>query len=271
MKNKIITIVLILIFIGGLSLLLYPTISDYWNSFHQSKAISTYTEQIATMDEDKYKNIIEEAEKYNDRLRAKPNQFAFTEEEEKEYENILDVSGVGVMGYIEIAKINCSLPIYHGTSDAVLQIAIGHLPWTSLPIGGIGNHVVVSGHRGLPSAKLFTDLDKMEIGDTFIIRVLDDIMTYEVESIVIVEPYEIDSLVIDKERDLCTLVTCTPYGVNSHRMLVTGHRVENAPEARNIRVTSDAVQIDPMVVAPLVSIPLLLLLLIWVLIYYRKK
>ncbi len=271
MKGKIVNAILIIIFIGGLSLLLYPTVSDYWNSFHQTQAISEYSEKIAVMDKTEYKKILKKAEEYNKKLQEKPNQFFITDEEKIEYEEVLDVSGTGVMGYIEVPKIKCSLPIYHGTSDEVLQIAIGHLEWTSLPVGGEGSHSVISGHRGLPSAKLFTDLDKMEEGDTFIIRVLDEVYTYEVDKILIVEPHEIETLVIEKGKDLFTLVTCTPYGVNSHRLFVRGHRVENSLEAKNIRITADAVQIEPLFIAPIVADFILFLLLIWILLYYRKK
>ncbi len=271
MKSKITNGILLIMFIGGISLLLYPTLSDYWNSFHQSKAIAAYAEEIAVMDKTEYIKLLQNAMDYNNKLKEKTVKYAMSEEEKEEYNSLLNVSGTGVMGYIEISKIDCSLPIYHGTSEGVLQVAIGHLPWTSLPTGGVGNHIVVSGHRGLPSAKLFTDLDKMEVGDIFIIRVLNEVFTYEVDTIHIVEPHEVDSLVFEKEKDLCTLVTCTPYGVNSHRLLVTGHRVENTAEAKNIRVAADALQIEPIVVAPMVAIPILLLLLGALLIYTRKR
>ncbi len=271
MKSKITNTILILIFIGGISLLLYPTISDYWNSFHQSQAISEYSEKIAVMDKEEYERLLNEAKEYNKKLREGNSQYAISDEQEEEYNKLLNVSGIGVMAYIEIPKINCTLPIYHGVDESVLQVAIGHLPWTSLPTGELGNHTVVSGHRGLPSAKLLTDLDKVEENDIFIIRVLNEVLTYEVESILIVEPEEIDSLKLEKGRDLCTLVTCTPYGVNSHRLLVRGHRIENRPDARNIRVAADAMQIEPIVVAPLVAIPIILLLLGGLFIYNRKK
>ena len=175
------------------------------------------------------------------------------------------------MGYIEIPTIGVTLPIYHGTDETVLQVAIGHLEWTSLPVGGESSHCVVSGHRGLPSAKLFTDLDKLVVGDVFIFRVLDEILTYEVDQILIVEPHETEALRIEKGKDLCTLITCTPYGVNSHRLLVRGHRIENQEEAVIIRVTADATQIEPVIVAPIVAIPMLLVLLIGLLIPKPKR
>ncbi len=270
MRDKIIKTILALLFLSGLSLLLYPTVSDYWNSFHQSQAVVAYSEKVAVIDKEEYNRYWEEAIAYNEQLREAENAFAVTEERRAEYDSLLDVSGLGVMGYIEIPKIKCSLPIYHGTDESVLQVAIGHLEWTSLPTGGIGNHIVVSGHRGLPSAKLFTDLDQLMEGDTFVIRVLDEILTYEVDRILIVEPHQTEALELVEGKDLCTLVTCTPYGVNSHRLLVRGHRVENLPEARDIRVTSDAIQIDPIVVAPIVALPMIILLFIWLLVYYRR-
>jgi len=175
---------------------------------------------------------------------------------------LLNLSGSGVMGYVEIPTIQCTLPIYHGTDDSVLSIAIGHLEWTSLPVGGESTHAVLSGHRGLPSAKLFTDLDKLIEGDIFILRILDEILTYQVDKISIVEPKDTEGLMIEEGRDLCTLVTCTPYGINTHRLLVRGHRIENIEESKVIRVTADAVQIDPMVVAPIALIPILFVFMI---------
>ena len=175
------------------------------------------------------------------------------------------------MGYIEIPEISVSLPIYHGTSDSILQVAVGHLEWSSLPVGGEGSHCVLSGHRGLPSAKLFTDLDKIREGDIFLLRVLDEVLTYEVDKITIVEPSQVSDLQIVEGEDLCTLVTCTPYGVNTHRLLVRGHRIENIEEARTIRVTADALQIEPLLVAPFAALPLLLVLLIILLLPKRNR
>ena len=194
-----------------------------------------------------------------------------TDEELTKYESLLNVSGNGIIGYIEIPSINCSLPIYHGTDEAILQIAVGHIEGTSLPVGGSGTHCVLSGHRGLPSARLFTDLDKMVIGDTFLMRVLDETLTYEVDQIRIVLPYEMDDLEIEEGKDYCTLVTCTPYGINSHRLLVRGHRIENQEEAQAIRITADAMQIEPLLVAPIVAIPMLLILLVILLLPKKSK
>ena len=262
MKKNSSTIILLVVFLLGLSLLLYPSFSNYWNSFTSSKAIGSYAEQVAGMDEDRYQRIWESAYAYNQALTTRTNQYILTEEMNGEYQELLNVGGTGIMGYIEIASLGVSLPIYHGTSDAVLQIAVGHLDWTSLPVGGEGTHCVLSGHRGLPSAKLFTNLDKLVVGDTFILRVLDEILTYEVDQILIVEPHVTENLHIEEGKDLCTLVTCTPYGINSHRLLVRGHRVENAAEARIVRVTADAIQIEPVIVAPILAAPMLLVLLI---------
>ena len=270
-KSNFTTILLILIFLVGLSLLLYPSVSDYWNSFHQSQAIATYAEQVANLDEDKYTELWEAAKVYNESLLNRTNVYVLDEEQQEEYSELLDISGNGVMGYIEIPTIDCSLPIYHGTDEAVLQIAVGHLEWTSLPVGGESTHCVISGHRGLPSAKLFTNLDKLVVGDIFMIRVLDDVLTYEVDKILIVEPDEVEALHVVEGQDYCTLVTCTPYGVNSHRLLVRGHRIENIETAAVARVTADAVQIEPIIVAPLVAFPMLLLLLIYLLITTRKR
>ena len=271
MRKHLSTILLILIFLVGLSLLLYPTVSDYWNSLHQSRAIAQYAEQVANLDNEVYEQLWADADAYNRTLPGMAQRYVLTDEEREAYKQLLDPSGTGVMGYVEIPEISCSLPIYHGTDEAVLQIAIGHIEGSSLPVGGESTHCVLSGHRGLPSAKLFTDLDKLDTGDTFILRVLDETLTYEVDRILIVEPHELSALEIEEGRDYCTLVTCTPYGVNTHRLLVRGHRVENQEEAKAVRVTADAMQIDPVIVAPLVAVPLLLLLLVVLLARTGKK
>ena len=262
MKNKLTTILLILALFAGLSLLLYPTVSDYWNSLHASQAVADYAENVRNLEAEKYEQVLQDAKSYNQMLPYKQTTFALSEEEKEAYDALLDISGTGVMGYIEIPTINISLPVYHGTEDAVLQIAVGHLEWSSLPVGGESTHCVLSGHRGLPSAKLFTNLDKLVAGDKFIMRVLDEVLTYEVDQILIVEPTDVSTLIIEAGKDLCTLVTCTPYGINSHRLLVRGHRIENQDEAKAIRVTSDAIQIEPLIVAPAVALPMLLVLLV---------
>lgn len=259
MKNKLTTFLLFLVFLAGLSLLLYPTVSDYWNSFTQSRAIASYAEEVANMDEEKYTEIWDAAAKYNISLLDRHNAYLLSEEQKNEYEALLNLAGNGVMGYVEIPSIGCSLPIYHGTSESVLQIAVGHLEWTSLPVGGTSTHCVISGHRGLPSAKLFTDLDELAEGDIFMLRVLNEILTYEVDKISIVEPDDTVNLLIETDKDYCTMVTCTPYGINTHRLLVRGHRIENIEESKVIRVTADAIQIEPMIVAPIALIPILIL------------
>ena len=217
---------------------------------------------MATLDQARYDALWEEAKAYNASLLGRSNAYLLSEAQRAQYDELLDVSGLGVMGYIEIPSIGCSLPVYHGTEESVLQIAVGHLDWTSLPVGGASTHCVLSGHRGLPSAKLFTNLDKLVEGDVFMLRVLDEVLTYEVDQILIVEPQEVAALQIVEGKDYCTLVTCTPYGVNTHRLLVRGHRIENIEEAKAVRITADAIQIEPLLVAPIVAIPMLLLLLI---------
>ncbi len=271
MRKHLSTILLVFILLIGLSLLLYPTVSDYWNSFHQTRAIATYAENVAKLDNNQYDQLWEDARAYNEALCFRSNPYYLSEEQKAQYESLLDVSGLGVMGYIEIPEIDVSLPIYHGTEESVLQVAVGHLDWTSLPVGGESTHCVLSGHRGLPSAKLFTNLDKLREGDTFLLRILDEVLTYEVDQILIVEPQEIDALKIVEGKDYCTLVTCTPYGVNTHRLLVRGHRIENLEEAKTVRVTADAIQIEPLLVAPIVAIPMLLILLILLLRPRRRK
>lgn len=271
MRKHLSTIVLVILLLIGLSLLLYPTVSDYWNSFHQTRAIATYAENVAALDNASYDAIWDTARQYNRNLCSRSNSFLLSEEQKAEYESLLDISGQGVMGYIEIPEIDVSLPIYHGTEDPVLQVAVGHLEWTSLPVGGESTHCVLSGHRGLPSAKLFTDLDKLREGDIFLLRVLDEILTYEVDQILIVEPQDTAALEIVEGQDYCTLVTCTPYGINTHRLLVRGHRIDNIEEVKTVRVTADAVQLEPMLVAPVVAIPMLLILLILLLLPRRRK
>ena len=269
-KNNFTNIFLVMILLAGVSLLLYPTVSDYWNSFHQSRAITSYAETVAGMDSEKYDRMLNEAQAYNRSILNRENRYVLTDEERAIYNELLNISGVGIMGYVEIPSINCTLPIYHGTEESVLQIAIGHLEWTSLPVGGSSSHCVISGHRGLPSAKLFTDLDELSEGDIFMLRVLDEVLTYEVDQISIVLPTQVEELHISEGEDFCTLVTCTPYGINTHRLLVRGHRIENI-DARTIRVTADAMQIDPVLVAPAIAMPMLLGLLLWLLIKYRKR
>ena len=270
-NNNWTTAFLVLLLLAGVSLLLYPSLSDYWNSMHQTRAIASYAETVSQLDTAQYDEMWKAAQNYNRSLAQRETAFALTGEQKAAYESLLDVSGLGVMGYIEIPEIDCSLPIYHGTEESVLQVAVGHLEWSNLPVGGEGTHCVLSGHRGLPSAKLFTNLDKLAVGDTFLLRVLDEVLTYEVDQILVVEPEQVDALGIMPGEDYCTLVTCTPYGINTHRLLVRGHRVENTPEAARMHVTADATQFDPLLVAPVLAIPVLLLLLMILLVPKRRR
>lgn len=226
------SIALAVVFLVGLGLLLYPTVSNWWNSRRQSQAIVEYTEQTSAMDEAHVAELLEAARQYNAGLAADEGRFTPTPADTTEYENLLDVSDTGIMGYLEIPKLDVSTPIYHGTDESVLQSGAGHLEGSSLPVGGKGTHAVLSGHRGLPSSKLFTDLDDMEQGDVFMIHVLDRTLTYQVDQIVTVDPYDMDDLAIDPDQDYCTLVTCTPYGINTQRLLVRGHRIPNRTAAQ---------------------------------------
>ena len=261
-KKKMTTVPLVIILILGMLIVLYPTVSNYYNSFHSSRAIASYAESVAEMDNDAYEALWNEAVEYNRSLVGRDNPFYMNEQEMETYRSVLDISGTGVMGYIDIPKIDCELPIYHTTEESVLQIAVGHLEGTSLPVGGESSHCVLSGHRGLPSAKLFTHLDRLEEGDIFLMQILDETLTYEVDQIRIVLPSEVDDLYIVEGQDLCTLVTCTPYGINSHRLLVRGPRIAT-PLALPIRVTADAIRLDPLLVAPAAAVPILLVLLLW--------
>lgn len=271
MKKHLSTILLVLALLAGVSLLLYPSVSDYWNSMHATQAVTDYAQQVENMDHTKYDQMLQAAADYNRSLLERSSDYALTDAQKQQYEELLSLDGSEMIGYIEIPEIKVQLPIYHGTSDGVLQIAVGHLDWTSLPVGGESTHCVLSGHRGLPGATLFTNLDRLDNGDTFIIRVLDEVLTYEVDQILIVEPDDVSALTIEDGKDLCTLVTCTPYGINSHRLLVRGHRVENADDAAAIRVTSDAIRIESVIVAPFVAMPFLFILLLVLLFGGKKK
>ena len=265
------TVIIILMLLVGLSLLLYPSFADYWNSFTQSKAIVNYAEQVAVLDENEYKQVWEDAFAYNASLKERDNPYLLSDEQKQSYHDSLNIVGNGIMGYVQIPSISVELPIYHTTSDIVLAKAIGHLDWTSLPTGGESTHCVISGHRGLPSAKLFTDLDQLVVGDLFMLHILDETLTYEVDQILIVEPEETEALLIQEGKDLCTLFTCTPYGINSHRLLIRGHRVANLEESPVIRVTADAVVLERVVVAPFILTAILLFVMIFMLIPRGKK
>ena len=269
-KENYLTISLVGILLIGLSLLLYPTVSDYWNSFHQSEAVAGYVQDVEDMSEQKKAEMLAAAQAYNQTLQTGviPD-LNLSSSEKTVYNQTLDVTGTGIMGYVEIPKLNTTLPIYHGTDDTILQVALGHIPGTSLPVGGKGTHAVISGHRGLASAKLFTNLDRLVEGDTFMIQVLDETLTYEVDQILTVTPDDVSALEIDPDQDYVTLVTCTPYGVNTHRLLVRGHRIAN--QANTARVTSEASQVKPLMVAPFLAIFIFIVLLLVVNVYRRLR
>ena len=274
MKKHLSTLLLVAVFLLGVCILLYPTASDYWNSLHQTRAIGAYEDALAGMTRRAYAAAFQQAEDYNRALAALDapmSEYQSLSDAGMDYEEILNINGVGIMGYIDIDAIGVELPIYHGTSPDVLNVAVGHLEGSSLPIGGEGSHCVLSAHRGLPSARLFTDLDQLQEGDTFTITVLDRLLTYEIDQILIVEPEQVDALAITPGEDYCTLVTCTPYGINTHRLLVRGRRVENAREKAHVYVPADMVQIDPLVVTPAVAAPMLAILLVFLLVRYRKR
>ncbi len=270
-KNRVTVILLVAVLLAGLSLLLYPFVSNYWNSLHQSQAIAAYMDDVRKLDDSTYEAMWEEAQRYNASLLEDENRFFPNDEEKQYYEQLLNVSGNGIMGYIEIPSIDVMLPIYHGTSEEVLQVAIGHIEGSSLPIGGESTHSVISGHRGLPSSRLFTDIDQLSEGDTFTLMVLDEVLTYEVDQIRIVEPDDISLLAIEEGQDLCTLVTCTPYGVNSHRLLVRGHRVENQGTGGMFRIMADAMMIDSRYVAIIIAIPILIIVILLMAIRSLKR
>ena len=262
--DRLFTIILVGIMMAGIGLLAYPSLADYWNSFHQSRAVMTYAEHVADMQTDEYERFLNSAREYNSALAETGIKWGLTDEEKTTYNEELNIDGSGIMGYIKIQKIQITLPLYHGTDEGILQTSIGHLEGSSLPVGGEGTHCLLSGHRGLPSARLFTDLDQLREGDTFTMTVLNETLTYEVDHIWIVEPEDLSHLQIEEGKDLCTLITCTPYGINTHRLLVRGHRIENADGGA--MVTADAIQIRPIFIAPFLAIPILIILLIWVLV-----
>ena len=272
MRKNLSTIILILIFLVGLSVMLYPSVSDAVNRKHQSRAVADYAEKVEQLSDADYQTYFDAADAYNRQLNTTPNAF-YKPDLVSGYAQTLDISGTGIMGYITIPKISVELPIYHGTDEGVLQVAAGHLEGSSLPVGGAGTHAVISAHRGLPSAKLFTDLDELEVGDRFTITVLDRVLTYEVDQISIVLPTETDQLLPTEGMDYVTLMTCTPYGVNTHRLLVRGKRVETTESQKHIRVAADAFRIEPIIVAPILAIPMLLAALVGVLVapHLRKR
>ena len=262
-KGKTATVILLVIFFIGLSVLLYPTVSSYWNSKTQSEAILDYEKMLSSYKPEDFTALIEEANEYNEALYELDFPLHEYAALESKYRKTLDVSGTGMIGYVTVPKINQELPLYHGTSDTVLSVAAGHLQGSALPVGGKGTHCVVSAHRGLPTATLFTHLDRMEIGDTFYFTILDRTYTYEVDQIRIVEPDDTSLLQAEEGKDYCTLLTCTPYGINTQRLLVRGHQVD-ASQERTLYVANEAYRIDALIVTPFVALPIIFAALIYV-------
>ena len=270
MQSRKVTIILLIAFFIGLSVLLYPSVSSYWNSKTQSEAIVDYEAMLAAYKPEDYTAVFEAADAYNAALSALEMPLREYQALDDLYWKTQDVSGTGMMGYLTVPKISQELPVYHGTSDSVLAIAVGHFQGTSLPVGGEGTHSAVSAHRGLPTAVLFTHLDRMELGDLFYFTILDRTITYEVDQIRIVEPQDVDLLLTEEGKDYCTLITCTPYGINTHRLLVRGHQVD-ASQKRNIYIANEAYRVDTLIVMPLVALPIILVLLIYVMVAPVKK
>lgn len=270
LKKHLLTVILVAGLAAGAGLLLYPSVANYWNSFHQTRAIIGYNDAVSEMNQEDYTAILDEAKAYNKRLGKSGIQWNMTDGQKEEYNKMLKIDGTEVMGYISIPKIHVKLPMYHGTDETILQTSIGHLEQTSLPVGGKSSHCSVSGHRGLPSARLFTDLDKLKEGDTWTMTILNETVTYEADQIRIVEPEDLSNLGIEKKKDFCTLITCTPYGINTHRLLIRGHRIPNADGDANL--TADAIQIEPKYIAPFLAMPILIaLLLIMIISTHRAR
>ena len=283
-NHRVSNLALVLILLTGAAIMAYPAFSEYWNGMHQSRAIMGYAQRVAELTNEEYESIWSSALEYNERLTKLPNRWLVEHDEElrADYETQLNADGTGNMGYITIPKINVNLPLYHGTSDSVLQTSIGHIAGTSLPAGSphtneedflipdFASHCVLSGHRGLPSARLFSDLDALEVGDVFYMTILDQTLTYEVDKVTVILPEETEQLEIVPGKDLCTLMTCTPYGINTHRLLVRGSRIENEKKKLNVRIIADGLRIDPMYVAPFIAVPVLILMVLWVLVMTGK-
>ncbi|MBR4462013.1 MAG: class C sortase [Erysipelotrichaceae bacterium] len=277
------TILIAGIFITGLCIFIYPSFADYWNSFHQTRAIMSYSDAVSKLSKEDYTKEIEKALEYNRDMAPNGMRWEMTDPEKEEYNDTLNFTGNGIMGYITIDKIKVTLPIYHGTNESVLQTSIGHLESSSLPVGAYaydyeegrvtdsedGSHCILTGHRGLPSAKLFSDLDKLNEGDIFTLNILGETYTYQVDQIRVVEPSDLSELMIVPGMDYCTLVTCTPYGINTHRLLVRGHRTAN-PQG-DVMIIADAILIDSVYVAPFIAAPIILVLVLAVLFESKKR
>ena len=268
LKKHFVTLIIVLVFMAGLGLLIYPSFANWWNSFNQTQVIMHYADTVAELDQEDYDRILNSAKKYNKNLAKTGILWTMNKDQKAEYKRQLSVDKSGVMGYISIPKIHIKLPIYHGVAEKVLQTSIGHIEGSSLPVGGKSSHCIVSGHRGLPSAKLFSDIDRLKEGDVWTMTILNETVTYEVDKIWIVEPNDLSKLSIEKGKDYCTLVTCTPYGVNTHRLLVRGHRIPNLNGSAD--VIADAMQIEPVYIAPFVAAPILLILILMLLFRTRK-
>lgn len=268
-RKNLVTIILVGLMFIGVGLIIYPSVSDYWNSFTQSRVIMSYADSISEMDSDEYERIMSSARQYNEELKTKESRWNMTEEEWSRYMSELNVDGAGSMGYITIPKIDIMLPINHSTEEKVLQSAIGHIEGTSLPVGGEGTHCVLSGHRGLPTARLFTDLDKLKEGDTFTLTIMNEMLTYQIDQIRIVEPTDYSLLQFEEGADYCTLLTCTPYGINTQRLLVRGKRIAN-PNGE-AKVVADAIQVEATYVAPFIAVPIIFVLLLWMVIAARAR
>ncbi len=268
-RDHVLDIVIVVMFVVGLSVLLYPSVSSYINAKHASRAISLYSSTIDNASDEAIAGMMHVAESYNRALAGDRSAF-YLPDSVNGYETALDVTGTGVMGYIDIGKIGVQLPVYHGVDPTVLQIGVGHLEGTSLPVGGASTHCVLSGHRGLPSARLFTDLDKLEVGDTFTITVLRQTLIYQVDQIKVVLPSETDDLQIVPGKDYCTLLTCTPYGINTHRLLVRGVRIRQSADDPRIFIPNEAFRVDPLIVMPLVASPMFTVCMIYLLTHRRK-
>ena len=260
--------IIMIVMLVGIGLLLYPSVANYWNQFHQTRAIMAYNDTVSSLSTEDYEKILNDAKEYNKKLGETGIVWKMSKAQKAEYEKQLAVDSSGIMGYVSVPKFHIKLPVYHETNESVLQIAIGHLEQTSLPVGGESSHCEVSGHRGLPSARLFTDIDKIKEGDTWTMNVLNETLTYECDQIRIVEPEDLSNLQITQGKDYCTLITCTPYGVNTHRLLVRGHRIPNVDG--NANLTADAIQIEPIYIAPFLAIPIILILLIVLIASTRK-
>lgn len=258
-KNIVSNIILFVILIAGICIMGYPVFSNWWNTRVQTQAVAAYDKAVENLSPADYSEIFQKAYDYNKQIGQLSSPFT-DYEQVPDYENTLDITGMGIMGYISIPQINIQLPIYHGTEPEVLNIAVGHMQGSTLPVGGEHTNAVLSAHRGLPSAKLFSDLDKLVVGDQFTITILDQVLTYEVEEILIVLPEKIEELYPIEDKDLVTLMTCTPYGVNSHRMLLRSHRVDTV-YPHNVTVSADSIAVDPMIVFPVILAPMVIILI----------